>query len=148
MADSSFGNECWYAAGWYWFVWNVNFNSFEKADNCACFMMHLCLCSSRTCWLSASSLCSWQTNTCFLIGYLSWDWCLQVKSCWHFPSLCLPVLCEAPGNRHWKQKPFLLNSWNYWFGAISVNFLHAKYWTIWVALGPFVATWSSVSSQK
>ena len=33
-------------------------------------------------------------------------------------------------------------------GAFSVNFLHAKYWTIFVLLCPFVATYSSDLEQK
>ena len=93
-------------------------------------------------------MCSWQTNTCFLVGNLLCDFSLQINFLWHLPSLCFPEFCIAPGNKHWMQKTCLFSSWFLSLGVISVNFFHAKYWMIFVTLGPFVATCSSDSIQK
>ena len=74
--------------------------------------------------------------------------CLQLKYPWHLPSPCFPMLSDAPGNKHWKQYPFLLSLWNLSFGVISTCFLQAQYWIISVPLGLAVAIWSSFLSQK
>ena len=113
-------------------MWNVNFRSLENAANLVCFIMHLFLYSKRSCSFSVVPLCSWHTRTWFLVGYLSCDTFLQMKSFWHFPSLCLPVLCDTSGNKHWKQyiyfssellKPFFWCHFNKFLaGEILNNF--------------------------
>ena len=59
---------------WFWFMWNDTFRSLENDESgFGCFIINLSLCFWRSSWFSVSFLCSWQTNTCFFIGYLSCD---------------------------------------------------------------------------
>ena len=111
--------NCWF------FIWLLTFIitwlllihvkcSFQVSWKCwylACFIMHLFLYSRKCCSFSVFVLCSWHTRACLLVRYLSSDMSLQQKSLWHLPSMCLPVLYDSPGNKHWKQCPFLLSCW-------------------------------------
>ena len=68
------------------FSWSDNletnffkFGGFKSLENdesgFGCFIINLSLYFWRSSWFSVSFLRSWQTNTCFFIGYLSCDLC-------------------------------------------------------------------------
>lgn len=89
---------------------------------------------------SLDSLCSLHNNTCYFFGYFEWEGCGQAKSCWHFPSLCLPWFQFASGNRHWIENPLFLVKENLCASVLSAKVRDEKYWISLVSLGPFVAT--------
>ena len=51
--------------------------------------------------LSWLFLASSHIKTCFLTRHFLCDGCWQINYLWHFPSLCLPWSCLAPGRYSW-----------------------------------------------
>ena len=125
-------------------VWNDNFIPFQNSSRSGLLKIHFLRYVSKNVCLSWLSLCSSHVKTCFLTGYFWCNGCWQIKSLWHFPSICLPWCCLAPRYKHCMHRPLFLIRVKRSFGVIIAKSWHAKYWISFEFFGPFVGTWPTL----